>query len=193
MSSDGERIAYRPPLWSGSRRFHPRVELGRMDMVAFNALARALFAPLFDSETTNARGRPNFARYSFLDRGAPDFAGDWDLAANTTAALLRLTGTHLPAAGPAHLGPRGSFPDPLHRRAGHPRRRPAHAPGQLGSHACRTPEPVRRPRWAQGERHRHPRSPPVGPRHNAGRRRPGPGRARADSPRHGPTAHHRWP
>ncbi|WP_406334193.1 helix-turn-helix domain-containing protein [Streptomyces sp. NBC_00203] len=62
---------------------------GRLDIVAANALARALFAPLFDSETTDARGRPNFARYWFLDRGAPDFVADWDGALGATVALLR--------------------------------------------------------------------------------------------------------
>ncbi|MCX4580719.1 helix-turn-helix transcriptional regulator [Streptomyces sp. NBC_01571] len=62
---------------------------GRLDIVATNALARALFAPLFDSETTDARGRPNFARYWFLDRGAPDFVADWHGALGATVALLR--------------------------------------------------------------------------------------------------------
>ncbi|MFI6576811.1 helix-turn-helix transcriptional regulator [Nocardiopsis sp. NPDC050513] len=69
---------------------------GRMDMVAFNPLARALFAPLFDSETADERGRPNFARYWFLDRGAPDFVGDWDHAANTTTAMLRVEAGRYP-------------------------------------------------------------------------------------------------
>lgn len=63
---------------------------GRLDIVASNALARALFAPLFGSEVAVERGRPNFARYWFLDRGAPDFVGDWDGdALNATVALLR--------------------------------------------------------------------------------------------------------
>ncbi len=62
---------------------------GRLDIVATNALARALFAPLFDSETTDKRGRPNFARYWFLDRDAPDFVADWEGALDTTVALLR--------------------------------------------------------------------------------------------------------
>jgi transcriptional regulator with XRE-family HTH domain len=62
---------------------------GRLDIVAANALARALFAPLFDSETTDARDRPNFARYWFLDRGAPDFVADLDGALGATVALLR--------------------------------------------------------------------------------------------------------
>ncbi|WP_328430282.1 MmyB family transcriptional regulator [Streptomyces sp. NBC_00443] len=62
---------------------------GRLDIVGTNALARALFAPLFESESTDNRGRPNFARYWFLNRGAPDFVADWDGALGATVALLR--------------------------------------------------------------------------------------------------------
>ena len=62
---------------------------GRTDIVAGNALARALFAPMFDSATTDERGRPNIARYIFLDLGAQDFFVDWDAAGSATAALLR--------------------------------------------------------------------------------------------------------
>jgi hypothetical protein len=65
------------------------VRNGRTDIVASNALARALFAPMFDSPTIDRRGRPNIARYTFLDPGAHDFFVDWDAAANATAALLR--------------------------------------------------------------------------------------------------------
>ncbi|MGW2419460.1 MmyB family transcriptional regulator [Streptomyces sp. NPDC001709] len=57
--------------------------------VATNALARALFVPLFTSRTADERCRPNFARYSFLDPGAHRFADDWDSAASTTVTLLR--------------------------------------------------------------------------------------------------------
>ena len=62
---------------------------GRLDIVATNALARALFAPVFDSKAMGGRGRPNFARYYFLDDGSERFADDWDGAATMTAALLR--------------------------------------------------------------------------------------------------------
>lgn len=62
---------------------------GRLDIVATNALARALFAPVFDSPTVSGHGRPNFARYYFLDDDSHAFAADWDGAAMTTAALLR--------------------------------------------------------------------------------------------------------
>ncbi|NUP15947.1 MAG: helix-turn-helix domain-containing protein [Streptomyces sp.] len=65
------------------------VQNGRQDVVASNPMARALFAPLFDSATTEKGSRPNFARYIFLDQGSQDFFVDWDKAARTTAALLR--------------------------------------------------------------------------------------------------------
>ncbi|MFB7600302.1 helix-turn-helix transcriptional regulator [Streptomyces sp. NPDC056160] len=62
---------------------------GRLDIVAANALARALFAPMFTSHTVDEHGRPNFARYYFLDDASHDFVDDWQGAANTTTALLR--------------------------------------------------------------------------------------------------------
>ncbi|QNP68629.1 helix-turn-helix domain-containing protein [Streptomyces roseirectus] len=62
---------------------------GRMDVIASNALARALFAPLFESPATKERGRANIARFIFLDPAARDFYVDWDRAAVVTAALLR--------------------------------------------------------------------------------------------------------
>lgn len=65
------------------------VRSGRTDIVAANALARALFAPMFESGTVDKHGRPNLARYIFLDPGAPDFYVDWDAAGIATAALLR--------------------------------------------------------------------------------------------------------
>ncbi|WP_041540319.1 helix-turn-helix transcriptional regulator [Catenulispora acidiphila] len=65
------------------------VRNGRTDIVAGNALARALFAPMFDSVTVDKRGRPNLARYIFLDPDAPGFFVDWDAAGVATAALLR--------------------------------------------------------------------------------------------------------
>ncbi|MET7642051.1 helix-turn-helix transcriptional regulator [Streptomyces sp. NPDC005426] len=62
---------------------------GRLDMVAANALARALFAPMIGSRSAGEHGRPNFARYWFLENDSHDFADDWDGAADSTAALLR--------------------------------------------------------------------------------------------------------
>ncbi|MEJ2855503.1 MULTISPECIES: helix-turn-helix transcriptional regulator [unclassified Saccharothrix] len=65
------------------------VRNGRTDVIAGNPLARALFAPMFDSATVDERGRPNIARYIFLDPGAHHFFVDWDAAGIATAALLR--------------------------------------------------------------------------------------------------------
>jgi len=65
------------------------VRNGRTDIVAGNPLARALLAPLFDSPTVDRHGRPNIARYIFLDSGAQDFYVDWDDAGAATAARLR--------------------------------------------------------------------------------------------------------
>lgn len=62
---------------------------GRLDMVATNALTRALFSPMFDSGTVDGRGRPNFARFYFLDRASRDFFPDWEGGADTTVSLLR--------------------------------------------------------------------------------------------------------
>ena len=44
---------------------------------------------LADVRPTRRRGRPNFARYNFLDPRARDFYPDWDGAADITVALLR--------------------------------------------------------------------------------------------------------
>ena len=61
---------------------------GRLDVVASNALARALHAPLFASPTA-AHHPPNFARFHFLDPVSRDFFVDWDGGAAATVALLR--------------------------------------------------------------------------------------------------------
>jgi transcriptional regulator with XRE-family HTH domain len=65
------------------------VRNGRTDVIAGNPLARALYAPMFRSAIVDRRGRPNIARYIFLDPGARDFFVDWAAAGNATAALLR--------------------------------------------------------------------------------------------------------
>ncbi|MER6374736.1 helix-turn-helix transcriptional regulator [Streptomyces mirabilis] len=61
---------------------------GRLDVIAHNALFKALWSPMFDSSTTREHGRANLARYIFLDPGAPHFFADWDTACASTAALL---------------------------------------------------------------------------------------------------------
>ncbi|WP_043629099.1 helix-turn-helix transcriptional regulator [Nonomuraea candida] len=65
------------------------VRNGRADIVACNAPARALLAPVFDSPAATRHGRANLARYVFLDPGAQRFFADWDEAAAVSAALLR--------------------------------------------------------------------------------------------------------
>jgi hypothetical protein len=65
------------------------VRNGRLDVVATNALARALHAPMFSSCTTITHGRANFARYHFLDPTSKDFFVDWEAGAAVTVALLR--------------------------------------------------------------------------------------------------------
>ncbi|GGX68750.1 helix-turn-helix transcriptional regulator [Streptomyces minutiscleroticus] len=65
------------------------VRNGRLDVVATNPLARTLHAPMFDSPTTDRRGRADFARYHFLDPGSQDFFTDWEAGAAATVALLR--------------------------------------------------------------------------------------------------------
>jgi transcriptional regulator with XRE-family HTH domain len=65
------------------------VRNGRSDLVAVNALARSVLAPVFDSPTTAQHGRANLARYVFLDLGSRQFFVDWDAAAVVAAALLR--------------------------------------------------------------------------------------------------------
>jgi transcriptional regulator with XRE-family HTH domain len=61
------------------------VRNGRMDILAINALGRALYSPMFVDDRKPA----NIARYHFLSRTARDFYADWDGAANVTVALLR--------------------------------------------------------------------------------------------------------
>ena len=58
---------------------------GRLDILAGNALARALFAPVFTSPA-----RPvNAARFTFLDPAATEFYPDWDAVADQNVATLR--------------------------------------------------------------------------------------------------------
>ena len=61
------------------------VRNGRMDILAANTLARALYSPVFDDPHRLA----NIARFQFLDPRARDFHPEWETAANTTVAVLR--------------------------------------------------------------------------------------------------------
>jgi transcriptional regulator with XRE-family HTH domain len=59
---------------------------GRLDILATNALAHALYAPVYDLP-----GRPNSARFLFLDEPrARDLFPEWDRIAGDTVAILRI-------------------------------------------------------------------------------------------------------
>lgn len=61
------------------------VRNGRLDILAANRIAEALYSLAFDTAA-----RPvNLARFCFLDQRAEEFYPDWNDAANTTVALLR--------------------------------------------------------------------------------------------------------
>ncbi|MFE4481391.1 MULTISPECIES: helix-turn-helix transcriptional regulator [Streptomycetaceae] len=57
----------------------------RLDLLAANTLARALFAPIFDSPARPA----NAARFTFLDPAATAFYPDWAAVADQNVATLR--------------------------------------------------------------------------------------------------------
>ncbi len=61
------------------------VRNGRLDILGANHLGRAVFAPVFQ----NVTGRPNLARFIFLDPAARSFYRDWEQLAEDTVALLR--------------------------------------------------------------------------------------------------------
>ncbi len=67
------------------------VRTARTDILAANSLARALYAPVHAMP-----GRPNVARFIFLDQGAPDFFIEWDKVAWEATALLRMTAAEFP-------------------------------------------------------------------------------------------------
>jgi len=61
------------------------VQNGRLDILAANPLARALYSEMYVDPL-----RPvNHARFVFLDPRAHDFYRDWERAANDTVAILR--------------------------------------------------------------------------------------------------------
>ncbi|WP_042377703.1 helix-turn-helix transcriptional regulator [Streptacidiphilus melanogenes] len=83
-----QRRPIRPELWnmleamSGVPAY---IRNGRLDVLAGNPLARALFAPVF-----NSPARPvNSARFTFLDPAAAAFYPDWDAVADQNVATLR--------------------------------------------------------------------------------------------------------
>ena len=65
------------------------VNNARSDLVAANALGRALFAPVITSPV-QTNGQPiNHARFTFLDVRAHDFWTDWERAADDSVSQLR--------------------------------------------------------------------------------------------------------
>ncbi|MBL7488807.1 helix-turn-helix domain-containing protein [Frankia sp. AgB1.9] len=62
------------------------VNNARLDVLAANPLATALFEPLFTDPTRPA----NHARFTFLNPRARDFWIDWERAADDNVAMLRL-------------------------------------------------------------------------------------------------------
>ena len=58
---------------------------GRLDVLAANALGRALFSPMYADPISP----PNTARFVFLDPHATAFFRAWDNVANDTVAVLR--------------------------------------------------------------------------------------------------------
>ncbi|KAA9159418.1 helix-turn-helix domain-containing protein [Amycolatopsis acidicola] len=68
------------------------VRNGRMDILAVNALGRALWAPLFDDPTRP----PNLARFAFLDPRGTEFYANWPDAAKGAVALLRTEAGRVP-------------------------------------------------------------------------------------------------
>jgi transcriptional regulator with XRE-family HTH domain len=76
------RVQWMLDSMTGSAAF---VRNGRMDILAANALARALYSPMYADE----RRPVNIARFQFLDPTAQDYFPDWEGAVNVTVALLR--------------------------------------------------------------------------------------------------------
>ena len=62
------------------------VRNGRMDLLATNHLGRAMHSSLYDRTPS---GRPNFARYTFLEDDARRFYPRWDEAADICVSILR--------------------------------------------------------------------------------------------------------
>jgi transcriptional regulator with XRE-family HTH domain len=64
------------------------IQNDRHDILATNALGRALHEQMFDGAGTNT---PNSARFAFLDPRGTTFFSDWDRTADDFVAVLRAT------------------------------------------------------------------------------------------------------
>jgi MmyB-like transcription regulator ligand binding domain len=66
------------------------VRNGRLDVLAVNAMGRALYSQAFDSPAFDSPGRPvNLARFVFLDPQARLLHPNWSDSANTSVSILR--------------------------------------------------------------------------------------------------------
>ena len=128
------------------------VRNGRLDILATNPLARALYAPVFDSPTRVPGTPPNLARFRFLDPASRHFFPNWEESANTPVQILRTEAgrdpsnkdlTELvgelstPFRGPGAQRRRWSQLDHLHGRARIAVVGRFAAAGQLGRHQPR--------------------------------------------------------
>ncbi|MFE3451967.1 helix-turn-helix domain-containing protein [Nonomuraea sp. NPDC059194] len=68
------------------------VQNGHLDLLGANALGRALYSGVFE----RASGRPNLARFVFLDDRAAEVFPEWDKAADVVAALLHVEAARSP-------------------------------------------------------------------------------------------------
>ncbi|WP_406833196.1 hypothetical protein ABEG17_12925 [Pedococcus sp. KACC 23699] len=70
------------------------VRNNRLDLLALNALGRALFTDLYPADTAtdtgDARPTANLARYLFLDDRSRDFYIEWAVVAKDVVASLRI-------------------------------------------------------------------------------------------------------
>ncbi len=70
------------------------VQNGRLDLLATNALGRALYAEVYDRHT--GTGLPNLARYLFLDERSRQTFPDWDAVAEDAVATLQAEAARQP-------------------------------------------------------------------------------------------------
>ncbi|MEV3871973.1 transcriptional regulator [Streptomyces sp. NPDC049906] len=69
------------------------VQNAHLDLVGANDLGRALYSPVYDGTPA---GRPNLARFVFLDDGARRTFPDWEGAADVVVALLQVEAARSP-------------------------------------------------------------------------------------------------
>jgi transcriptional regulator with XRE-family HTH domain len=74
------------------------VRNGRHDIIAMNALARALYSPVLTSAVAGATAKraANTTRFLYLDPAAREFFTDYDRMAQDAAAMLRLEAGRTP-------------------------------------------------------------------------------------------------